>query len=82
MFRFIRYHPQDQRILFSVINCFPPRKRQTRTVTRHAYICKWNTETWVVEKTKKVGDRGLTCFDVRYEAPSLFTILGLGLISG
>ncbi|KAF8803683.1 WD40 repeat-like protein [Phlegmacium glaucopus] len=63
-FRAARYHPQDQRILFSVINSVPPRTRKTRTVIRQAYICKWNTETWVVEKTKKVGDRGLTCFDV------------------
>lgn len=65
---FVRYHPQDRRILFSVINSVPPRTRKTRTVTRQAFICIWNTETWVVEKTKKVGDRGLTCFDVRYEA--------------
>jgi len=63
-FRAARYHPQDQQILFSVINSVSPRTRGTRTVTRQAYICKWNTETWVVEKTKKVGDRGLTCFDV------------------
>jgi prolactin regulatory element-binding protein len=67
-FRAARYHPQDPRILFSVINSVPPRTRKTKTVTRQAFICIWNTETWVVEKTKKVGDRGLTCFDVRYEA--------------
>jgi len=63
-FRAARYHPRDRRILFSVINSVPPRTRKTRTVTRQAFICIWNTETWVVEKTKKVGDRGLTCFDV------------------
>ena len=64
---FVRHHPQDQRILFSVINSVPPRTRKTKTVTRRAYICTWNTETWDVERIKKVGDRGLTCFDIRYE---------------
>jgi prolactin regulatory element-binding protein len=64
---FVRHHPQDQRILFSVINSVPPRTRKTKTMTRRAYICIWNTETWDVERIKKVGDRGLTCFDVRYE---------------
>ena len=49
---------------------------------RQAYICIWNTETWVVEKTKQVGDRGLTCFDVRYEKKICLkvVILGLGLM--
>lgn len=78
---FVRYHPQDQRILFSVINSIPSRTRKTKNVTRQAFICIWNTETWVVEKTKKVGDRGLTCFDVRYEASDKnFAVLGLGLM--
>ena len=46
-------------------------------MSRQAYICIWNTETWVIEKIKKVGDRGLTCFDVRYEKLCLnFAILG------
>jgi len=63
-FRAARHHPQDQQILFSVINSVPPRTRRTKSVTRQAFICIWNTETWVVEKIKKVGDRGLTCFDV------------------
>ena len=78
---FVRHHPQDQRILFSVINSVPPRTRKTKTVTRRAYICIWNTETWDVERIKKVGDRGLTCFDIRYEILCLkFAILGPGLI--
>ena len=29
-------------------------------------MCKWNTETWMVEKTRNVGDRQITCFDIRY----------------
>jgi prolactin regulatory element-binding protein len=49
-------------------------------VTRQSYICLWNTETWVVEKVKKVGDCGLTCFDVRCETWFKLAILGLGLI--
>ena len=81
IFWFVRHHPRDQRILFSVINSVPPRTRKTKTVTRRAYICMWNTETWDVERIKKVGDRGLTCFDIRYESLCLkFAILGLGLI--
>ena len=78
---FFRHHPQDQRILFSVINSVPPRTRKTKTVTRRAYICIWNTETWDVERIKKVGDRGLTYFDIRYRILYLkFAILGPGLI--
>ena len=28
-------------------------------------MCKWSTESWTVDKVRKVGDRGVTCFDVR-----------------
>ncbi|KAF8165170.1 WD40-repeat-containing domain protein [Crassisporium funariophilum] len=63
-FRSARYHPQDQKILYTVVNTVPPRTRKTKSASRQAFICKWNTDTWTVEKTKKVGDRGLTCFDV------------------
>jgi len=66
-FRAAKHHPQDQQILFSVINSVLPRTRKTRTVSRQAYICIWNMETWEVEKIKKVGDRGLTCFDVSFD---------------
>ncbi|KAF8076223.1 WD40 repeat-like protein [Lyophyllum atratum] len=63
-FRSARYHPTDSDVLYSVINTSPPRTRKTKTPPRQAFVCKWNTQTWAVDKTRKVGDRGLTCFDV------------------
>ncbi|GLB33644.1 putative WD40 repeats containing protein [Lyophyllum shimeji] len=63
-FRSARYHPTNGDVLYSVINTSPPRTRKTKTPQRQAFVCKWNTKTWMVEKTRKVGDRGLTCFDV------------------
>jgi len=63
-FRVARYHPRDENILYTVVNTTPPRSRKTKASPRQAFICKWNTKTWIVDKTKKVGDKGLTCFDV------------------
>lgn len=52
--------------MYTVINTSPPRTRKTKTPLRQAFVCRWNTESWTVDKTRKVGDRGLTCFDVRF----------------
>ncbi|GBE79367.1 WD40 repeat-like protein [Sparassis latifolia] len=62
-FRSVRYHPLDENTLYTVINTIPPRTR-TKSTPRRAFICKWNAETWEVIRSRKVGDRGLTCFDV------------------
>lgn len=60
-----RYHPLDDKIIYTVINTSPPRTRKTKAVSRQAFICKWEANSWTVEKFRKVGDKGLTCFDVR-----------------
>ncbi|THH01859.1 hypothetical protein EW026_g907 [Hermanssonia centrifuga] len=62
-FRSARYHPLDSKVLYTVVNAVPPRNR-TKNSPRRAFVCKWNTEKWEVAKLRKVGDRGLTCFDV------------------
>ncbi|KAI0092471.1 WD40 repeat-like protein [Irpex rosettiformis] len=62
-FRAVRYHPQDSKVLYTVLNTVPPRS-QKKNAPRRAFICKWNAEKWVVTRPRKVSDRGLTCFDV------------------
>ncbi|KAF9469044.1 WD40-repeat-containing domain protein [Collybia nuda] len=63
-FRAARYHPSDGKFMYTVINTSSPRTRKTKTPSRQAFVCRWNTESWTVDKVRKVGDRGLTCFDV------------------
>ncbi|KAF8974375.1 WD40 repeat-like protein [Flammula alnicola] len=63
-FRVARYHPLDPQTLYTVINTTPPRSKKTKGATRQAYVCKWNTNTWAVEKSRKVGDRSITCVDI------------------
>ncbi|OCH95959.1 WD40 repeat-like protein [Obba rivulosa] len=69
-FRAIRFNPEDETTLYSVINTVPPRTR-TKSSPRRAFVCKWNTETWEMAKARKVSDRGLTCFDVSPNAKFL-----------
>ncbi|CAA7259537.1 unnamed protein product [Cyclocybe aegerita] len=63
-FRVARFHPLYEDTLYTVVNVVSPRTKKSKTVTRQAYVCKWNTNTWTVEKSRKVGDRSLTCFDI------------------
>lgn len=63
-FRAVRYHPLDSKIIYTVVNTSSPRSRKSKTTPRQAFVCKWNTDTWTVEKTRKVGDRQITCVDV------------------
>ncbi|KAJ7937203.1 WD40 repeat-like protein [Mycena leptocephala] len=62
-FRAARFHPENPEILYTISNTTPPRSR-TKKPALQAFVCKWNTETWAVDKIRKVGDKGLTCFDV------------------
>ena len=48
------------------MNTVPQRSRKKASGPRQAFICKWDTETWLVVKVRKVTDRGSTCFDVRW----------------
>ncbi|PPQ77338.1 hypothetical protein CVT25_010920 [Psilocybe cyanescens] len=63
-FRVGRYHPQNDKVFYTVINVVPPRSRKSKSLSRQAFICKWNTTTWTLEKSRKVGDGGLTCVDL------------------
>jgi len=60
-----RCHPLDDSIAYTAINASTPRSKKSRTPSRQSYVVKWNTKTWAVEKSRKVGDRGITCFDIR-----------------
>ncbi|KAI0370159.1 WD40 repeat-like protein [Pilatotrama ljubarskyi] len=62
-FRAARYHPHDEKVLYTVMNTVPPRTR-TKSSPRNAFICKWDTKTWKVSTKRKVSDRQVTCFDV------------------
>ncbi|KAH9947322.1 WD40 repeat-like protein [Amylocystis lapponica] len=62
-FRAARYHPHDEKIFYTIMNTVPARTR-AKSSPRRAFVCKWDAETWEVTKVRKVGDRGLTCFDV------------------
>ncbi|KAH9938495.1 uncharacterized protein B0H18DRAFT_1205723 [Fomitopsis serialis] len=44
----------------------PPQdgKDKNESSPRRAFVCKWDTEKWEVTKMRKVGDKGVTCFDV------------------
>jgi len=63
-FRAARHHPLDEHVIYTIINVSPPRSKKSKSTTRHAYICKWNTDTWTMQKSRKVGDRGITCVDL------------------
>lgn len=66
-----RYHPADTQTLYTVINTVPPRGKKSKNASRQAFVCKWNTNTWAIEKMKKVGDRGVTTFDIRWGTAAL-----------
>ncbi|KAJ3803058.1 WD40 repeat-like protein [Lentinula aff. detonsa] len=62
-FRAARIHPTLDTVLYTVVNTVPSRSRG-KSGPRQAHVSKWNTENWTVEKTRKVGDRGITCFSI------------------
>ncbi|KAF9263559.1 WD40 repeat-like protein [Marasmius fiardii PR-910] len=62
-FRSVRQHPKNAEVLYTVVNTAPSRTR-SKSTSRQGYICKWNTKNWTMEKSRKVGDRGLTCFSL------------------
>ncbi|KAJ6539193.1 quinon protein alcohol dehydrogenase-like superfamily [Mycena capillaripes] len=63
-FRAARYHPENPEILYTISNTIPGRSRTKKAAPRQAFVCKWNTATWAVDKVRKVGDKPLTCFDI------------------
>ncbi|KAF8192615.1 WD40 repeat-like protein [Pholiota molesta] len=63
-FRAARCHPLDSDILYTVINISPPRSKKSKSASRQAFVLKWNTQTWTAEKSRKIGDRSVTCVDM------------------
>ncbi|EAU84276.2 hypothetical protein CC1G_01272 [Coprinopsis cinerea okayama7 len=63
-FRSIRIHPSNDKVAYTLINTVPPRSRSKKTASRQGYAVKWNTDSWTPEKSRKIGDKGVTCFDI------------------
>ncbi|KAL1666125.1 WD40-repeat-containing domain protein [Schizophyllum commune] len=70
--RAAKFSPTDPSKLFITVNTTPTRGKGKRTVPRQSFLCVWaisNGEkgekgAGTVERTKKLGDRALTCCDV------------------
>ncbi|KAH9850052.1 WD40 repeat-like protein [Lenzites betulinus] len=62
-FRGARYHPHDEKVLYTISNTVPPRTR-TKSSPRRAFVCKWDTETWTVVHKRQISDKQVTCFDI------------------
>ncbi|KAJ7283837.1 WD40 repeat-like protein [Mycena rebaudengoi] len=52
-FRAARYHPENSEILYTISNTVPVRSRTKKATARQAFVCKWNTTTWTVDKARK-----------------------------
>lgn len=61
-----RFHPTNPEILYAILNATPPRSRASKSAPRHGFVSKWDTKTWKLIKIRKVAERAVTCFDVRY----------------
>lgn len=64
-----RFHPQIPTTLYTIINTSPPRTRKTKSTPRPAFVIKWTIpiepkSEWET-RVRKVGEKGVTCFDVR-----------------
>ncbi|KAH8118333.1 WD40 repeat-like protein [Phellopilus nigrolimitatus] len=63
-FRAVRFHPSNSSIAYSVLNTTFPRTRGSKMAPKQGYVCRWDADTWEVSKVRKVGEKGITCFDV------------------
>ncbi|KAF9045909.1 WD40 repeat-like protein [Hymenopellis radicata] len=63
-FRAGHYHPTDSGVFYTAINTKPVRTRTSKSMPRQSFVLKWDTATWKVEKSRKIGDKPLTCFVV------------------
>ncbi|KAI9467254.1 WD40 repeat-like protein [Lactarius psammicola] len=61
-FRVAKYHPHDSGIFYTAINTTPA--RGVKASQRKAYLVRWNTDEWKVERIRKVGVKGLTALDL------------------
>jgi len=63
--RSARLHPSDENILYTISNTTAPRaKGRSKVTPRQAYVSKWDVGSWEVTKSRKVSDKGATCFDM------------------
>jgi prolactin regulatory element-binding protein len=67
-FRAARFHPHISTTLYTIVNTSPPRTRKTKSAPRPAFVVKWTipidlNDEWEI-RVRKVGEKGVTCFDV------------------
>jgi len=72
-FRAARFHPSNYDTLYTAVNTVAPRAKKSKTAKKQAYILKWgvnlrgekdSTQSISMERARKAGEGGLTCFDV------------------
>ncbi|KIY49519.1 hypothetical protein FISHEDRAFT_5441, partial [Fistulina hepatica ATCC 64428] len=75
VFRAARYYNGT---LYTVINTIPVRSRTKKSAPRQAYVCKWQNEgtgsksnAWTVVKSRSLGEKGATCFDMSRDGKRL-----------
>jgi len=61
--RACRFNPVMEDTIYTVSNTVPIRTKG-RSKPKQGYICKWDASTWTIAKVRKVGEKGITCFDV------------------
>lgn len=70
-----RFHPCNYNTLYTAVNTVAPRAKKSKTAKKQAYILKWrvnlheekdSARSIFVERARKAGEGGLTCFDVRF----------------
>ncbi|KAI9454613.1 WD40 repeat-like protein [Russula earlei] len=61
-FRVGKYHPHTSDTFYTVINTIPA--RGVKSTQRKAYLIRWNSAGWKVERVRKVGAKALTAFDI------------------
>lgn len=67
-------------MFYTVLNATLPRKKGVKTAPKRAYIVKWhvNADGWKADRVRKVGDKGVASFDIRYATPSTFEVRRYG----
>ncbi|EJD01209.1 WD40 repeat-like protein [Fomitiporia mediterranea MF3/22] len=65
-FRAVRFHPSRNNVVFTVQNTSNTgvRKRGSRMPPKQGFVCRWNTDNWKIVRSRKVSEKGITCFDV------------------
>ncbi|KAJ8595324.1 WD40 repeat-like protein [Rhizopogon salebrosus TDB-379] len=72
-FRAARFHPSNYDTLYTAVNTVAPRAKNSKMAKKQAYILKWrvnlhgekdSTQSISMERARKAGEGGLTCFDV------------------